>query len=76
MTQKEKDYYKLTVIGGKGTGEYEPGEKILVYPDKLENQKFVGWDGDTNILCAPYLETIIAVIPTYDVEIRALFNPV
>jgi hypothetical protein len=76
MTQENEDCYKLTVIGGKGSGEYEVGEKVLLYPDEKENYKFVGWGGDVYILSTPDLDTVIATIPTWDVEIRALFSPV
>ena len=68
--------FRLTVIDGRGNGNYRVGRQIRVRANRPpEDFVFRRWSGDWVILANPFLMVTTATIPSMDVLIEATYEP-
>ena len=73
----EQKKYTLTVSGGSGSGEYEPGETVAIQADAgEEGQTFLRWSVETGILSGVDLneEQLSFEMPQEDVAVTAQYE--
>lgn len=65
--------YKLTVVNGNGSGNYQEGTVVQISANTPEGKQFVSWTGDTQYIQATGLETTFVTMPDQDVTVEATF---
>jgi len=64
--------YSVTVTNGFGSGEYEPGEKVIINPDVPQDYDFTGWtSGDISIMIDADQGYFYFIMPSKNVSITA-----
>lgn len=67
--------FKLSVLGGRGSGDYEPGQQVRVRANRPPHRYvFDRWIGDWQILSNPFLAWTSATIPWMDTVIQATYT--
>ncbi len=67
--------YKLTVVGGTGSGTYMPGEKVTVKANAPASGKvFYRWTGDTSYISGTTSATATVTIPKSNLSLTATYK--
>lgn len=66
--------YKLEILDGTGTGEYEPGTIVKIIAAKSDGKIFANWDGDVNYISDVKAPATTLIMPKMNVMLKAIFK--